>query len=611
MNSEVDLLLEPSVSYEKVYKERFNSAANELLDALVKRSGLNEEENRKTAQNHRDKKAEAEKIGRKTGWMRFLMILMIVLGVLGAVIGIGCLAVGTIAAGLPCLCVGVTLFVLALTVIRKRVKALAASRDKLEAEAKQLYDTAMAQMMPLLTIFDNNMTYELIRKTLPTLVIDDLFDNRRYDYLAGKYGLPEAPGEEDSTVGVLSGEIVGNPFLFERIFRHKMGMQTYEGTLTIHWTTYSRDSKGHTVAHHHTQVLHAHVRKPKPFYSTLTRLVYGNDAAPDLSFLHERSHCERLNEKQLASHVKNKMAEIRKQARKNVENGFTELGNEEFDALFGATDRDNEVQFRLLFTPLAQKNLLHMMKGGSPYGDDFNFCKRKCLNYVISEHGQKWDIDTDCDRYNSYDIDITRKAFIDYNNDYFRSFFFDMAPLLAVPMYQQNKPREYIYKESYDRAYTVREAEILANKVGSRQFAHPASNTPAILKTQLVSSRSGVDTLRVTASSYRTVRRVDFVTVFGRDGRFHSVPVYWYEYIPLSRESEMAISHLDMTEKEYDGSRYARSEAPNAFYHKLYATMGQEFGVTDENPDAHDEDGADAGEVVESALEEFDDSQQE
>ena len=31
------------------------------------------------------------------------------------------------------------------------------------------------------------------------------------------------------------------------------------------------------------------------------------------------------------------------------------MANNEFDALFNGDDRDNEVEFRLLFTPLAQK----------------------------------------------------------------------------------------------------------------------------------------------------------------------------------------------------------------------------------------------------------------
>lgn len=54
------------------------------------------------------------------------------------------------------------------------------------------------------------------------------------------------------------------------------------------------------------------------------------------------------------------------------------MGDAEFDVLWGATDRDHEVEFRLLFTPLAKKQLLDLMKDKEiAYGDNFNFFKRK------------------------------------------------------------------------------------------------------------------------------------------------------------------------------------------------------------------------------------------
>ena len=51
---------------------------------------------------------------------------------------------------------------------------------------------------------------------------------------------------------------------------------------------------------------------------------------------------------------------------------FQALANEEFDAQFNALDRNNEVEFRVLFTPLAQSNYKDIFEN-SPYGDDFLF----------------------------------------------------------------------------------------------------------------------------------------------------------------------------------------------------------------------------------------------
>ena len=41
---------------------------------------------------------------------------------------------------------------------------------------------------------------------------------------------------------------------------------------------------------------------------------------------------------------------------------FQEMANSEFDVLFGANDRDHEVQFRLMYTPLAQRNTVDLIK---------------------------------------------------------------------------------------------------------------------------------------------------------------------------------------------------------------------------------------------------------
>ena len=58
------------------------------------------------------------------------------------------------------------------------------------------------------------------------------------------------------------------------------------------------------------------------------------------------------------------LKKLEKKSRKSVNQGtnYTVFGNSEFEVLFGATNRNHEVQFRLLFTPLAQTELLKLMK---------------------------------------------------------------------------------------------------------------------------------------------------------------------------------------------------------------------------------------------------------
>ena len=601
MNSDAERLLEPALAYRSFYKDKFKQNAEDLFNELVKKSGINADENRATSDEYRKAQSAADEINKKIGSQNALRIFLIVLAVIAAVL----LVVGIYYKNIWLIVIPPIVAIASLipifAVINPKIKELKKALEEATKKANELLEKAKRQIAPLLALFDSTMTLDLVQKALPTLVIDKQFEMSRYDYMNGKYGLCESYDNNYSVLGLISGEIIGNPFLVEKRLHHWMGRQTYSGYLTIHWTTYYTDSNGKRVAQHHTQTLHATVVKPKPFFKPETRLIYGNDAAPDLSFSHEKTHAERMSENRLKSFVKGEGKKIHKMAQKGVETGFTEMANVEFDAIFNGTERNNEVQFRLLFTPLAQKNLLDIMKGGSPYGDDFDFVKEKCLNYIMSEHSQNMDMDTDTSKYASYDIDICKEKFVSFNSNYFEGFYFDLAPLLSIPLYQQNKPREYIYKDVYPRNYTARESEVLANKLGYTNFIHPNSRTDAILKTKFNGKDDKTDVLTVTAYSYRTVHRVDYVSKLGGDGMIHQVPVPWIEYIPVSKETEMKLQASEISELEYRKKGIA--DAPNVYYHRLFATLGKIGAMTDVAPGEKDEGSVDYSDVKEDSSE--------
>ncbi|MDE7373598.1 MAG: hypothetical protein K2N18_06005, partial [Clostridia bacterium] len=440
-------------------------------------------------------------------------------------------------------------------VLNSKIKQLKMDCSQHETIANELKNKAWQQMLPLNGLFESNATKKLIEATVPLIQLDENFSMRRYDYLSGKYGFRDNADNRRSTIGILTGEILGNPFVVDRELVQSMGSETYTGTLLITWTTTYRDKDGHTHTQHHSQTLVASVTKPKPVYSTQTRLIYGNEAAPDLTFSHSPSHAEQLSEKQLESKVKSGAKKIERKQNKQLNNeksNFTGMGNEEFDVLFGALDRDNEVQFRLLFTPLAQKNMLELMKDKeSSFGDDFHFYKAKCLNYISSEHSRSWDLNTDYSRYQSYDVDDAYNRFISFNCHYFKSLFFDLAPLLSIPLYQQHKPHEYIYMDVYPRNYTSYEAEYSVNKLGQNAFANSLSRTQSILKTNFIKKDGKSDELQVTAHSFTAEDRVEFVPTLGGDGHIHNVPVHWLEYIPITQDSRIKLKELDMTDKQF------------------------------------------------------------
>ncbi|MBQ3490411.1 MAG: hypothetical protein IJA86_07465 [Clostridia bacterium] len=268
------------------------------------------------------------------------------------------------------------------------------------------------------------------------------------------------------------------------------------------------------------------------------------------------------------------------------------MANSEFDVLFGASDRDNEVQFRMMFTPLAQRNMVSLVRSKTGYGDDFSFVKRGRFNYICSEHAQSWDMDTSAGRYRSYDVDDSRKKFVDFNNEYFKSVFFDFAPLFAVPLYQQKPVQSLEPIKEYDPHYTIYEYESLANSIGGSAFAHEETATDVILKANFAGASHTTDNVEVKAYSYAAIERVDYVSVYGGDERYHDVPVPWIEYIPLEKTSYMAIKEFGYSERELTEkmngkfesviSRYADKAA---YSHGLFACVlekGDSVSVIDQ-----------------------------
>ena len=557
MQTLADQLLQPGSAYNSELRSRHEVFTKDFFESLIAESKIDVNANRKTVKEYNE---ELTKINCISSYLsklrsgRAMVVFLAIVGLIAAIVGIFekkyyLIPIGIIA--------DIGLCLLWFKVFNPRIKNADQLKLEYEQRAKELLELAWEQMNPLNALFDSDMTRQLIIKTIPLLEIDKNFNIKRFKHLnecfgyAGRKAYPNM-----STIKVVTGELRGNPFVIERYMECTMRTATYEGELYIEWEEYCYDNDGNEIEITRSETLHAQVTKPIPYYSDHTVLVYGNEAAPDLSFTHDCTHAERLSEKQLARQVKSQGKKIAKAARKSLTSGdgsFREMSNAEFDVLFNATDRNNEVQFRLLFTPLAQKNMLELMKNPEPYGDNFNMQKKCMLNYIRAEHMDSWDMDTSTDRYKSYDIDASFAEFVNYNTEYFKRFFFAFAPLLAIPLYQQHKPREYIYRHDYDAArnYTDHEAEVLANKIGWSSFRHERSATSVIIKTSIDHKEGKSDIVKVTAHSYKAVSRVDYVSVFGGDGHFHDVPVYWDEYIPVERTSLMEMREYGLNDCEY------------------------------------------------------------
>lgn len=289
--------------------------------------------------------------------------------------------------------------------------------------------------------------------------------------------------------------------------------------------------------------------KPKPFYSTQVTLNYCTQGGSELSFTHSATHLEKKSDKEIERCVRKGEKKLKKMNDKAIKNNkdFVSMSNSDFEVLFNALDRTNEIQFRTLFTPLAQTNMLAILRSQSGYGDDFNFTKRNRTNTILSQHSQGRAITLLPTKYISYSFDTIKENFVDKNVKFFKEMYFDFAPLWAIPIYQE-KPASSLQPISEGlQKYSYKEYEILANTINSEYVAHPCTKTRSILKTSFIDSKNDVDEICISAYSYDIIARVDFVPVMGGDGRWHNVPVPWDDYIPLEAVNKFFVSTVELT----------------------------------------------------------------
>ena len=560
IDTEPEHIYEPLDEYARRYKDAHHKNAEEFFDELVVKSQVDIEANKKTVTEIKKleaKKAASNKQKTKYQTQKVFLILLIVLSIASLGVGLYLAISGGLLELYQILMMagGVIFLILAIVllikVVNPHIKRLAEEIRVLETEINKQIRIAYAQMAPLNNLFYDGMAVELMRKTIPLIRIDPMFDSKRYDYLVGKFGLGNNNDINRSALFIKSGEINGNPFYVGRDLVHRLGTKVYTGSITITWTT-QRRVNGQWVTQYHSQVLTASLEKPCPYYHEQPYVVYGNEAAPDLIFHRQDSDAEKMSEKQIERKVDRDIKKLNRKAEKSIAKGtnYTVMANSEFEVLFGARDRNHETQFRLLFTPLAQKQLLHLMKDKTiGYGDNFDFIKYKMINTVIPEHLLVANLNDVAGYFYGYDLEAMRIKFVAYNDRFLKDMYFALAPLLAIPLYQQQKPHEYIYKDLYDSYVCFYEHERVANSMNASAFIHPLSGTRNILKTSVVKSGDFCDTVTVTSYGYKTINRTDYIARLGGDGRTHMVPVHWVEYIPVTKESSMNV-HVVPEEKE-------------------------------------------------------------
>lgn len=525
-------IYDPLKEYVNVYRDKFKEVAEKTFAELAAEAQVDVGKNRETCRRIYSEENSLSKVMTSIRWQKVWRVLLWLCVVVGFIVGF---TMYDVLDYVDLLIVGFVIFGalgLLFTDINPKIKEMKSERDKLAAKVDELKKEAWQQMATLNNLYDWDVLTRMMTKTVPRLEFDPYFTTQRLADLKATYGWSDSFNAGRSVVYSHSGLINGNPFVICRTRKMEMGTKTYYGEKTIHWTTEETDSDGKTRTVHHSETLVASVTAPYPEYFEKTRLIYGNTAAPDLIFYRKQSG---LADSEGSLKFKMKRHSLRKKSRDLSNADFAMMTNEEFEVAFDTSNRNNNQQYALLFTPLAQESMMNLLKDDKVgFGDDFDFGKQRMINVIFSNHMQSLNLDMNPQQYKGFDYDKAEADFYAINSRYFRAIYFCFAPLLCVPMYQQIRPQEDIYGRNMQQHSSFWEHEALANFWGQGRFKHPSCVTNCILKTEQLQTIGDNSTIKVNAYGYRTEQHLEYVSKWGGDGHLHHVPVYWDEYLPVT-----------------------------------------------------------------------------
>ena len=552
-----DEILEPRKKYLQELEKTHLENVTAYFEDLVRQANVDAEENKQTCTKIYSLESQIKVLQKRESMGKGLFALAVVGfflllfgGLITTVIGSNSepKKPGIIAIGIIIVVLGITLLIFSIvnrTRTSKKIANLIKEKsDELEALKKKAY----GQMAALNNLYEWNIYNILMEKTTPLIKMDRVFDMEKYNQLKDKFKWNDVNDVHKSTVLAQSGSILGNPFIICREHIQSMGQQTYTGSITITWMERVSDGKGGSYMRSRSQTLTASVTKPKPVYHYTTRLIFGSEAAPDLTFTRD-PHDHGYSADELKRYFKKQEKKVDEYIKKHP--NFTPLGNDEFEDFFGGLDRDHEVQYRLLFTPLAQKSMLDILTHPDPYGDDFSFYKTKMINTIISAHSQNADYDGYPSIFYDFDLERARTNFIFRNMTFFKGVFFDLAPILSIPLYQQYPTNEYIFKRDIGSDYSRHLSEMEANRYEERYFKPSQSITPSILKGEYAIQRGKVHSVKMHAYGFRGEEHVEYISKMGGDGRHHDVPVHWIEYIPVEKTTPFTVQETDINRRQF------------------------------------------------------------
>ncbi|AVN60992.1 MAG1210 family protein [Mesoplasma florum] len=549
-----EIIYDPIKKYDNYYNQHQDLTIN-YLENLVKEAKIDIEANKTTVKEINNFIEKKNKFAKSTkslkAWCKFITVLYFLLP---GISFLGCLQLSNNSNRILFYClIGIGLIIIIISLVFIHVKKMKPKIRNLENEIKKINlkivektNAAWEQMNPLNSLFTYGIALKNTEKTLSILNFDDSLSEQRMSFFVSK-GLNKH--DNKSTIGLQSGELNTNPFLLAHKVNHWIGTKVYSGSITIFWTTTSRDSKGNTTTRTHSQVLTASINKPFPVYEEEKTLIMYSDLCEKLIF--NRLPMQNFNTSE--NFIKKELKKLDKKAEQAIKNNkkFNLMNNSEFELFFNCYERTNEVEFRLMFSPVAQKQILDVIKSNKIYDNQsFKMQKSENLTFIKNNALNSLNLNFYPTKYHSYDYEKIKNLFIDDQMQFFKDIFFSFIQIFSIPVFQERRTADNIWKDKQEQKFADWEHEAMANSFNESKIAHPSAITQNMVKTNFIKNEEGLDYVSVKADGYKGVERIAYETAWGRDGKLHTIPIKWIEYIPVSRETMMVVKSAQANKKE-------------------------------------------------------------
>ena len=214
MNS---MIYDPLEEYLQKFKKLHLDNTNRFFEELVRQSGVDIEENRKTVRQYDEHSKKLGTLRNKLYWMRILRMIMVILVIFIPIM------LWTPELAIQAFLVLSVVFIPLILLITPKIRGYRSEIELADEKASELLALARKQMEPLNALFTEQDALRLLEDSIPLLSLEPSFSAEQEANMVLNFDFCGQSDDEQSAIELLAGNYNENPFLFENRQIHEMG----------------------------------------------------------------------------------------------------------------------------------------------------------------------------------------------------------------------------------------------------------------------------------------------------------------------------------------------------------------------------------------------------